>query len=253
VIYSVIEAINLAEKYKSNNIVFLAIGFETTAPGNAYGVLEAVARSLGNFYILSAQKIMPPAMRAVVTGGTPVNGFICPGHVSAITGTGIYGFLPREFGIGCVISGFEPVDILLTVLMLIRQVNRDAPEVENEYGRAVSPDGNTRALKVMDRVYMVRDEWWRGFGVIPESGLQLQPGFERFDAGKAFPLNNVQPSDDKTCICGEILRGARSPAECPLFGTGCTPDDPAGACMVSDEGACLAFFKYNRASDAGKR
>lgn len=275
-VYSVNEAINLAESNRDKKIVFLAIGFETTAPGNAAGVLEAGGRGLPNFFVLSAQKVMPPAMRAVVEGGTLVNGFICPGHVSAVTGSGIYEFLPREFGTGCVISGFEPVDILLSVLMLVRQVNQESPRVEVEYARAVRPEGNLKALKIMDQVFVRADDWWRGFGIIPESGLQLKPEYESMDAGKVFPAfadaftdadggeaankgagqgadegaedgayeAAGDAADEGACICGRILRGTASPPECPLFGTGCTPENPAGACMVSAEGACFAYFKY---------
>lgn len=243
-VYSVNEAINLAEKNKNKNIVFLAIGFETTTPGNACGVLEAHGRGLSNFFILSAQKIMPPAMRAVVEGGTKVNGFICPGHVSTITGSGIFEFLPYDFGIGCVISGFEPVDILQTILMLVRQVNSNAPVVEVQYKRAVKPEGNKKALKIMEQVFSLSDDWWRGFGIIPGSGLQLKSRFNRFDARKAFNISDGKDTDDGECICGEILKGVSKPDDCPLFGSGCTPHNPAGACMVSTEGSCFAYYKY---------
>ncbi len=244
VVYSINEALDLAAKNKDKMVVFLAIGFETTAPGTAAGVLDAGKRGLANFFILSAHKIMPPAMRAVVEGGTNVNGFICPGHVSAITGSGIYGFLPDDFGIGCVISGFEPVDILQSVLMLIRQVNRKDPGVEVQYTRAVRPEGNPKAMNIMKQVFKVSDQWWRGFGTIPGSGLQLKPEYEKSDAGKVFPAPPQRQPVESLCMCGSILRGTHTPADCPLFGTGCTPADPAGACMVSAEGACHAFHKY---------
>lgn len=243
-VYSVNEAITMAEKNKNKKIIFLAIGFETTIPGNASGVLEAERRNLKNFFVLSSQKIMPPAMKAVVKGGTRVNGFICPGHVSVITGSRIFEFLPGQFGIGCVISGFEPVDILFSVLMLVRQVNRREPTVEVQYSRAVKPEGNIKAIKLMEQVFRLTDEWWRGFGIIPESGLQLKQRYEFFDARKLVPVNVEESEDEGACICGEILRGVSTPGMCPLFGTGCTPSDPAGACMVSAEGACFAYFKY---------
>ena len=244
IVYSVNEAIRLAEKHKNKIIVFLAIGFETTAPGTAAGVLEAVDRGIDNFLILSAQKIMPPAMRAVVEGGTHVNGFICPGHVSTITGSGIYQFLPRDFGIGCVVSGFEPVDIFQSLLMLIRQVNQNLPDVEVQYTRAVKPGGNRKAMNIMDRVFGLSGDWWRGFGIIPASGLQLRLQYESFDARKVFPAFAEEDRDEGACICGEILRGVSTPGDCPLFVAGCTPGDPAGACMVSSEGACNVYFKY---------
>ncbi len=249
-VYSVNEAINVAEMNKNMNIVFLAIGFETTAPGNACGVLEANGRGLENFFILSAQKIMSPAMRAVVEGGTKVNGFICPGHVSSITGTSIFEFLPDEFGIGCVISGFEPVDILQTILLLVRQVNNGVPVVEIQYKRAVKPEGNIKAVKTMERVFGLSDDWWRGFGIIPGSGLQLKSRFERFDARKVFNITERQDNDVGECICGEILRGESKPADCPLFGSGCTPKNPVGACMVSTEGSCFTFYKYGGISNS---
>ena len=243
-VYSVNEAVNLAGKHKSKKIVFLAIGFETTAPGTAAGVLEAGKRGVDNFFILSAHKIMPPAMRAVVEGGTHVNGFICPGHVSAITGSGIYQFMPAGFGIGCVVSGFEPVDILQSVLMLTRQVSRNDPKVEIQYKRAVKPEGNQKAVAIMEKVFDISDDWWRGFGIIPGSGLQLKQEYERFDARKVFPAFAEEDSDEGACICGEILRGKSTPAGCPLFGNGCTPADPAGACMVSSEGACNVHYNF---------
>lgn len=244
IVYSVNEAINLAQKYNTKKIVFLAIGFETTAPGTAAGVMEVINRGVENFFIFSAHKIMPPAMRAVVQGGTNVGGFICPGHVSAITGSGAYHFLPEDFGIGCVVSGFEPVDILQSVLMLVRQVNQCDPKVEVQYTRAVKPEGNQKAVKLMDQVFDLSEEWWRGFGNISGSGLRLKSQFECFDARKVFSAIVPADPDEGKCICGEILRGRSTPSDCPLFADGCTPGDPAGACMVSSEGACNVYYKY---------
>ncbi len=249
VVYSVNEAISLAEKNRERKVVFLAVGFETTAPGTAAGVLDAAKRGIRNFFLLSAHKIMPPAMRAVVTGGTHVNGFICPGHVSAITGSGIYRFLPDDFGVGCVISGFEPLDILQSVLMLIRQVNLKRPGVEVQYTRAVKPEGNRKAVSIMNQVFRVSDDWWRGFGVLAGSGLRLREGYENIDAEKVFPAFAEKNIDEGDCICGEILRGTSTPGECPLFGKACNPGNPAGACMVSSEGACNVYFKYRNPHD----
>jgi len=243
-VYSVNEAIALAEKNRNKKVIFLAMGFETTIPGNASGVLEAGRRNLGNFFMLSSQKVMPPAMKAVVEGGTRVNGFICPGHVGAVTGSRIFEFLPGQYGLGCVVSGFEPVDILLSVLMLVRQVNSSAPVVEVEYTRAVSREGNTKAVRIMEQVFELEDDWWRGFGIIPASGMQLNKKYGAFDARKLMAFSSEESEEEGACICGDILRGVSTPGMCPLFGTGCTPSDPAGACMVSAEGACYAYYKF---------
>ncbi len=245
VVYSVNEAVQLAIDRPDKRVVFLATGFETTAPGSAAGLTEAVRRRAGNFFILSAHKVMPPAMKAVVEGGTRVTGFICPGHVSTITGSAIYEFLPCDYNVGCVISGFEPADILLSVLMLVRQVNQGEPRVEIQYGRAVRPEGNPTALALMKRVFRESDEWWRGFGVIPGSGLQPGGEFEKHDARIVFPAFADDSDETGDCICGEILRGMKSPTDCPLFGRLCTPVSPAGACMVSAEGACNVNYKYS--------
>ncbi len=245
VVYSVNEAVQLAIDSPDKRVVFLATGFETTAPGSAAGLAEAVRLGAGNFYLLSAHKVMPPAMKAVVEGGTRVTGFICPGHVSTITGSGIYEFLPRDYGVGCVISGFEPADILLSVLMLVRQVNLGEPRVEIQYGRAVRPEGNPKALSLMKRVFRESDEWWRGFGVITGSGLQPGGEFEKYDARFVFPAFADDSDETGDCICGAILRGMNSPPDCPLFGSVCTPASPAGACMVSAEGACNVNYKYS--------
>jgi hydrogenase expression/formation protein HypD len=248
VVYSINEALGIAGNNKKKNIVFLAIGFETTAPGNAAGIMEAEQDGVENFFILCAHKIMPPAMKAVVEGGTRVNGFLCPGHVSIITGTAIYEFLPRDFGIGCVISGFEPVDILLSVLWLVRQVNTGKPLVEVQYRRAVRPEGNIKAQIIMNQVFSPADAWWRGFGIIAGSGLQLDGKYEKFDALKSFPVEIERNRDDEECICGAILRGKALPVDCPLFGRACTPGNPSGACMVSAEGACNAWYQHVRRS-----
>jgi hydrogenase expression/formation protein HypD len=246
-VYSVTEALDLARKYPEKKIVFPAIGFETTAPGNAAAILEAKKLGTSNFLMLSTQKIMPPAMRAVAQGEKNINGFICPGHVSAITGSGIYGFLAEEYGTGCVIAGFEPVDILCSVLMLIRQVNSGRPDVETEYRRAVRPEGNVLAQKIMNMVFTLSDEWWRGFGMIPGSGLQLKPEYEEFDAVKAFPGYSFTEPETNGCICGDILRGTNTPVDCPLYNSECTPDHPVGACMVSAEGACNIYYGTGQA------
>ncbi len=242
IVYSINEALNIAKRNRQKRILFPAIGFETTAPGNAAGILEAERNEIRNFLMLSAQKIMPPAMKAVAEGETNINGFVCPGHVSAITGSGIYRFLVDEHGTGCVIAGFEPVDILSSVLMLLRQVNNQRPDVEIQYRRAVKPEGNVLAKNIMNKVFGLSDEWWRGFGIIPGSGLQLKPEYEKFDARRVFPGYTFTEQENEGCICGSILRGLNTPADCPLYVSECTPDHPVGACMVSSEGACNVYY-----------
>lgn len=244
IVYSPTEAIRIAVENPREKVIFLAIGFETTAPGNAIALLEARQKRLKNFFQFSAQKVMPPAMQAVVEGGSEVQGFICPGHVSTITGTRMYEFLPRDHGIACVVSGFEPVDILLSILMLIRQINEGRPAVENQYKRAVKPEGNMKAQRMMQEVYDYSDDWWRGFGIIPGSGLQPKPGWSPWDAVKEFCYEAQISDSPDGCICGEILKGRKTPLDCLLFGKTCTPANPHGACMVSSEGACAAYFTY---------
>lgn len=244
-IVSSLDALEIAEKNKDKNIIFPAIGFETTAPGTAVTVKLARKKGVRNFFILSSHKIMPPALRSILSSGTKLNGFICPGHVAAITGASMFRFIPEEYGVGCVVTGFEPVDILHSVLMLIQQVNRGIPVVQNQYLRVVTDEGNLIAQREMQEVFETCDTVWRGFGSIAQSGLRLRDGYVSFDAEKVFPEVSVQRNDDKGCICGEILRGFRKPVDCPLYGTVCKPENPAGACMVSAEGACNIYYKYN--------
>ncbi len=245
IVYSVLDAIKLAEENPDHNVIFLGIGFETTAPSSAAGILTARKKNLKNFFLLSSHKVMPPAMKALVEEGVRLNGYIGPGHVSTITGDSIYQALPEKYGLGCVISGFEPVDILQTVYMLVLQVEENRPAVEIQYKRAVKPEGNLRALDRMYEVFKTGDDWWRGLGVLPESGLQLKEGFSDFDAGKKFKVELPEIVEDKRCICGEVLKGTREPSQCKLFGKICNPENPVGACMVSHEGACHAHYRYN--------
>mgnify|MGYP006285009615 CR=1 FL=1 len=246
VVYSASDAVKLASNNPDFNVVFLGIGFETTAPVNALAIKHAAEAALPNFFMLSAQKIMPPALRSVASGGSQLDGFICPGHVSAITGSNMYSFLVEEFGLACVISGFEPVDILYTILKLVLQVNQKKPLVEIQYKRAVKPEGNEKAKALMDEVYELKDDYWRGFGVIPKSGLQLSSMYASMDATKQMPLPVKEMKVvDRGCICGEILKGLKLPKDCALFGGACHPGHPVGPCMVSSEGVCQAHFKYH--------
>lgn len=245
IVYSILDALNLAEKNPENNIIFLGIGFETTAPSSAAGIVTALKKDLKNFFLLSAHKIMPPAMKALVEEGIDLNGYIGPGHVSTITGSGIYKELPEKYGLGCVISGFEPVDILQTIYMLTLQVEEERPSVEIQYKRVVKPEGNLKALALLDEVFELRDDWWRGLDILPASGLQLKEKYSGFDAGKNFDVKLPEIVEDKRCICGEVLKGTRRPDQCTLFGRTCNPGNPVGACMVSSEGACHAYYRYN--------
>ena len=244
-VYSMLEALQIARENPSKTVVFLAIGFETTAPGTAVGIKEAYKSGLKNFFILSAHKVMPPAMEAIIDDTTTLDGYLCPGHVSTITGTKIYEEFPRTYGVGCVVAGFEPVDILQSILLLIQQMEDNTPKVEIQYKRAVKPEGNTTAKKYMDEVFEKQDDWWRGLGLLKNSGLKLNDTYKQFDVEYQYPLEIEAKPDTPGCICGNILKGKNTPPDCPLFGNTCTPANPVGACMVSGEGACQAYYKYN--------
>ena len=244
IVFSGLDALEIAKLNPEKKIIFLGIGFETTAPGTAATIGKAEQENIGNFFLLSAHKIMPPAMEAIVREKVSLNGFICPGHVATITGSSIFSFIPEKYNIGCVVAGFEPTDILQSVLMLIRQVNLDAPKVEIQYKRAVTMNGNTLAQSFMKDVFESCDASWRGFGTIRSSGLKLRKDYARFDAENAMPVYISHHEDNNMCICGEILRGLKTPEECPLFADICNPENPVGACMVSSEGSCNTWYKY---------
>jgi len=244
IVLSALEALDIARKNPDKRIVFPAIGFETTAPGTAVTILNARKEGTDNFSVISSHKIMPPAMEAIIKDGTSIDGFICPGHVSVITGSHIYDFIAGKYNIACVIAGFEPVDLMQAVLMLVNQVNSRKPAVEIQYNRAVTHNGNDLAKEYMQSVFEPCDARWRGLGMIPGSGLRLRKEFGNFDAERILAPVSSLTDDDGQCICGDIFRGIKTPADCPLFGTSCTPDNPEGACMVSGEGACNTWFKY---------
>ncbi len=244
IVYSVLDAVEMAKVNPGRKVVFLGIGFETTAPATAAAIVEAKKAGLTNFFVLSAHKVMPPVMKALVEDGVRLDGFIAPGHVSAITGTSIYNDLASVCRLGVVIAGFEPLDLMLSVLMLIKQFESGTPKVEIQYQRVVHQEGNRIAQDLLNRVFELKDDRWRGLGVIPGSGLKIGREFEAFDAEKHFDVNVQEPSDPKGCICGLILRGMKTPADCKLFAGACTPADPVGACMVSGEGTCATYYKY---------
>ena len=246
VVYSLTDALKIARENPYQMIVFLAIGFETTAPGSAVGLLQAEKEGLDNFCLFSAHKLMPPAMDAIVEDGLKIDGYICPGHVSTITGREIYEHIPEQYGLACVIAGFEPLDILQSIWMLLDQLNNHDPKVEIQYKRAVRPEGNIKAREYMQQVFKPRDDWWRGLGILKKSGLGIREAYNQYDAENVMPVETETDDSDGGCICGDVLKGLKEPGDCKLFGIYCTPANPAGACMVSSEGACQAFYKYRR-------
>jgi hydrogenase expression/formation protein HypD len=208
-------------------------------------VLQARAENIDNYYIQSLHKICPPVMKAILDlGEVNLSGIICPGHVSAIIGSYPYRFIPESYRIACAISGFEPIDMLLAVDMLVGQIENDKPEVEIAYRRGVKPEGNTQAVKLMESVFKVADANWRGIETIPASGLQLKSEYEKYDAEKRFEIEPGPAIEPQGCICGSILRGISTPLECKLFRRTCTPENPVGPCMVSSEGSCATYYQY---------
>lgn len=246
IVYSVLDALKIARENPSKKIVFLGVGFETTTPPSAAGLINAKKENLKNFFLLSSHKIMPPAMGALIDEGVAINGYIAPGHVSVITGTKIFEALPSKYHVGCVVCGFEPVDILQTIYMLIKQHEANDYKVEIQYRRAVTPEGNVKAQEAIQEVFSLRDEWWRGLGTLPNSGLGVNDKYADFDAERMIPVEVEPTREDKGCICGEILKGLKKPNDCKLFGKACTTSNPVGACMVSHEGACNAYFRFNK-------
>ncbi len=248
IVYSILDALESAQENPDKKVIFLGIGFETTTPSSAAGMVNAINMGLKNFYLHSSHKVMPPAMTALIDEGVKIDGYIAPGHVSTITGTSIYNDIPSKYNLGCVISGFEPVDLMQAILMLTKQKESNKAKVEIQYKRAVKEEGNIKAQKLVGEVFEANDDWWRGLGVLKDSGLKLREPFGHMDAERAIPVEVEKTREDTGCICGEILKGLKSPADCKLFGKTCTPNDPAGACMVSNEGACHAWLRY-RGSD----
>jgi len=246
IVYSALDALDIARRNPQKKVVLLGIGFETTSPTIASVILSAEKEGIDNFFILVAHKLIPPAMKALLDAEeVKIDGFLCPGHVSTIIGSSPYEFIPTDYGVPCVIAGFEPLDILQSILMAIQQIEKQKAKVEIEYRRAVRPNGNTTALKVLHEVFEICDAGWRGLGMIPQSGLQFRRKYHQFDAESAFDINVSPGGEPKGCLCGEILRGVKVPTDCTLFGKVCTPEEPVGPCMVSFEGTCAAYFKYS--------
>ncbi len=248
-VYSAIDALKIAQDNPDKNVVFLAVGFETTAPTVAATIKDARRSNAENFCVLTGHKLIPPALSALVNDpDLRVDGFICPGHVSTIIGRELYDFIARDYKLPCVIAGFEPLDVLQAIFMLLKQLVDEEPKVEIQYSRAVKPEGNKKALKLMHEIFEVCESEWRGLGKIADSGLRVREEFSSFDAGVRFPVEAGEVQEYPGCICGEILCGRKSPSDCSLFGTTCTPENPVGPCMVSSEGTCAAHFKYGNSN-----
>ena len=244
---SPLESLKLAREHPDREVVFLAVGFETTAPGNAMAVRQAAAEGLTNFSEIVSHVLVPPAMEAILSSPTNlVQGFLAAGHVCAIMGWQEYEPIAQRYGVPIVPTGFEPVDILEGILKTVELLEADEPAVVNQYLRAVRPEGNSAARAVMDEVYEVCDRKWRGIGKIPGSGLRLNAAHAAFDAERKFDVGAIVTEEPAVCISGQILQGLKKPDQCPAFGTECTPLHPLGATMVSSEGACSAYYKYAR-------
>jgi len=245
--YSPMEAVKIARANPDRKIVFLAIGFETTAPANAMAAWQAHQEGLTNFSLLVSHVLVPPAIRALMTTQTNrVQGFIAPGHVCTVMGCGEYESLVRDFRVPIVVGGFEPVDILASVLMLVRQLEAGEARLENQYVRSVSYQGNLPAQQLVGEVFEIADQKWRGIGLIPQSGLRLREEYAALDANQVFDLAEMTVDEPAECISTQVLQGLKKPTDCPAFGMRCTPENPLGAPMVSTEGACAAYYHYRR-------
>ncbi|MFZ3090286.1 MAG: hydrogenase formation protein HypD [Nitrospirota bacterium] len=245
VVYSPLDALRLARENRDKNIAFFSAGFETTTPTIAATIFQAYMDGLKNFFILPVNKTVPPAIRALLdTPEIGLDGFICPGHVSVLIGSNAYRFIAEDYKKPAVISGFEPIDILLSIYMLVKQIEAKDARIEIEYKRAVTPEGNKKAMGIMWDVFEPADAEWRGIGVIPESGLKLTKKYKAFDAVEHFGISIEEVEDKASCNCGDVLRGLKEPPECGLFGKACTPENPVGPCMVSTEGSCSAYYRF---------
>ena len=246
-VYSPLDALHIARENPARPVVFLGVGFETTAPGVAATILQAEAEGLGNFSVLSLHKLTPPATRAILDAGeVALDGIIGPGHVTTIIGADAWSFLPSEYHVPVAIAGFEPLDILRAVADLVDMSEEHRPAVANSYSRSVTRQGNPSALAVMDRVFEVDAADWRGLGVVPASGLTIRGELSQLDAARIFEPDPGPVREHTGCRCGDVLRGTVLPPECPLFGRACTPASPIGPCMVSSEGACAAYHQFGQ-------
>ena len=260
-VYSTADAVRLAEENPEREVVMFAIGFETTTPPTALAIKQAEAKGLTNFLVFCNHVLTPSAISHILEspevrelGTVPIDGFVGPAHVSTVIGSRPYEFFAEEYQKPVVIAGFEPLDVMQAILMLVRQVNDGRAEVENEFTRAVTREGNARAQALVAEVFELRREFeWRGLGAVPYSALRLKQAYAAFDAERRYALEDRQVADHKACECGAILRGVKEPADCKLFGTACTPENPLGSCMVSSEGACAAHYTYGRFRDVSRK
>ncbi len=254
-VYSPLDALKIAKQNPQRHVVFLALGFETTSPSTAMTILQAGKDRVENFSVFCNHITIVPALKAMLDSpDLKLDGFLGPGHVSTVIGTRPYAFVPRDYGKALVVSGFEPLDVLQSVYMVVRQIVEGRAEVENQYGRAVSREGNRRALEVLFDVFEARRFFeWRGLGSIAHSGMKLREKYAAFDAELKFSVPGLRIADPKACQCGEILKGVKKPWECKVFGTACTPETPIGSCMVSSEGACAAYYNFGRLSKIAER
>ena len=246
-VYSVEDALRIAREQPDKEVVFFAIGFETTTPPTALAIMRAKSEGLCNFSVYCNHVLTPPALLGILDSGAGIDGVIGPSHVSAVIGTGPYDFVPEQYGKPIVIAGFEPLDVMQAILMLVDQINSGNAAVENEYSRAVEKQGNLKALTLIDDVFELRDSFeWRGLGWMEKSARKIAAHYSDYDAEERFDIPVTSVADHKACECGEILRGIKNPKDCKVFGTSCTPENPLGSCMVSSEGACAAYYSYGR-------
>ncbi len=254
-VYSPLDALKIARQNPEKHVIFLALGFETTSPSTAMTILQAEKDDVKNFSVFCNHIMIVPSLKAMLDSpDLQLDGFLGPGHVSTVIGTRPYEFVPNEYGKPLVVTGFEPLDILQAVYMNLKQINEGRFEVENQYGRVVSRDGNRKALQVLSEVFEPRRFFeWRGLGSIAHSGMKLKEKYARFDAEVLFEVPGLKVPDPKACQCGEILKGVKKPWECKVFGTACTPETPIGSCMVSAEGACAAYYNFGRLSKVAQR
>lgn len=250
IVYSTLDALRIARRNPTRSVIFLGVGFETTAPTVAASLLQAEAEGLKNYYVLSLHKLTPPATRAILDGGeVNLSGIIGPGHVTTIIGSDAWNFLASEYNIPCAVAGFESLDVLRAVAALVEMVEEGRPAVVNAYARSVRPEGNVAALEAMYSVFEIGPAEWRGLGTLPASGLHIRAEFAHRDAARVYPVEVGPVEEPQGCRCGDILRGVLSPPDCPLFGRRCTPENPVGPCMVSAEGACAAYYRYGASND----